>query len=176
MQDYLEACRIVAAHGVRGEMKAEIYCDDAAFLAKNKTLYWDKTGTQPVTVLGVRSQGALALVRLQGVDDMDTARALRGKTLYMAHDAVKLPKGRYFIQDIIGCTVVDADTGVEYGKVKSIDHPAAQDIYTVVNEVGEEYMFPAVPAFLKQLDPEHGLVKVTPIPGMFGDAVNGDAE
>ena len=41
MQDYLEICRIVATHGVRGEMKAELYCDSAAFLAKAKTLYWD---------------------------------------------------------------------------------------------------------------------------------------
>lgn len=176
MQDYLEACRIVAAHGVRGEVKAELCCDSVAFLAKNKTLYWDSEGRQPVAVLGVRAQEPLALVRLAGVEDMDSARALRGKMLYMARGAVKLPKGRYFIQDIIGCTVADAETGAEYGKVKSITHPAAQDIYTVVNARGEEYMFPAVPEFLKKLEPEQGRVLVSPIPGMFGDAVNGDRE
>lgn len=176
MRDYLEACRIVATHGVRGEMKAELLCDSVSFLAKNKTLYWDEGGNRPVAVLGVRAQEPLALIRLEGVTDMDAARALRGKVLYMAHDAVKLPKGRYFIQDIIGCAVVDADTGVEYGKVKSITHPGAQDIYTVVDAQGNEYMFPAVPEFLKKLDPENGRVVVAPIPGMFGDAVNGDAE
>ena len=82
----------------------------------------------------------------------------------------------YFIQDIIGCTVVDAETGREYGKVKDITHPGAQDIYTVVDEAGGEYMFPAVPEFLKQLDPENGIVRISPIPGMFDEAVNGDME
>ena len=176
MQDYLEICRIVATHGVRGEMKAELYCDSAAFLAKAKTLYWDAQGQRPVNVRGVRAQGNLALITLEGVEDMDAARAARGKTLYMAHDAVKLPKGRYFIQDIIGCTVVDAETGRECGKVKDITHPGAQDIYTVVDEAGGEHMFPAVPEFLKQLDPENGIVRISPIPGIFDEAVNGDME
>lgn len=176
MQDYLEVCRIVATHGVRGEMKAELYCDSAAFLAKAKTLYWDDQGQRPVKIRGVRAQGNLALIALEGVEDMDTARAARGKILYMAHDAVKLPKGRYFIKDIIGCTVLDAETGREYGKVKDITHPGAQDIYTVVDETGKEYMFPAVPEFLKEIDVANGVVRICPIPGMFEEAVNGDKE
>ena len=33
---------------------------------------------------------------------------------------VKLPEGRYFVQDIVGCTVKDADTGVEYGVITAV--------------------------------------------------------
>ena len=176
MQDYLEACRIVSTHGVRGEMKAELCCDSAAFLAKIKTLYWDAQGQRPVQVRSVRAQGSLVLITLDGVQDMEAARAACGKILYMAHDAVKLPKGRYFIQDIIGCTVLDAETGREYGKVKDITHPGAQDIYTIKDAAGGEHMIPAVPEFLKQIDPAAGIVRISPIPGMFDEAVNGDKE
>ena len=39
MQNYLPACKIVATHGVRGEMRALPLCDGAAFLVKFKRLY-----------------------------------------------------------------------------------------------------------------------------------------
>ena len=37
------------------------------------------------------------------------------------------------MQDIVGCTVKDADTGVEYGVITAVEHPAAIDVYTVEN-------------------------------------------
>lgn len=176
MQDYLEICRIVAAHGVRGEMKAELYCDSTEFLAKVRILYWDAQGQCPVKLQSVRAQGNLALIKLEGIVDMEAARAVRGKVLFMSHDAVQLPAGRHYIQDIIGCSVVDADTGRKYGVVIEIQHPGAQDVYTVEDAQGKKYMFPGVSEFLKEVDPEHGVVKVSPIPGMFDDAINGDKE
>ena len=35
MQQYLEAGRVVTTHGVRGEMKMELWCDGVAFLKKS---------------------------------------------------------------------------------------------------------------------------------------------
>ena len=68
----------------------------------------------------------------------------------------------------------DADTGEVYGKVTDVSHPGANDVYTVKNDAGEEFLFPAVPAFLDKLDPEAGLVLVRPIPGIFTPQRNGD--
>ena len=34
MQKYLEAGKVVTTHGVRGEMKLELWCDGVAFLKK----------------------------------------------------------------------------------------------------------------------------------------------
>ena len=34
MQQYLEAGKVVTTHGVRGEMKLELWCDGVAFLKK----------------------------------------------------------------------------------------------------------------------------------------------
>ena len=75
MQNYLPACKIVSTHGVRGEMKALSLCDGAAFLAKFKRLFARADGTGEVRVLGVRAQGNVILLRLEGVADMDAARA-----------------------------------------------------------------------------------------------------
>ena len=131
MQNYLPACKIVSTHGVRGEMKALPLCDGAQFLAKFKRLY-------------AAAQGNMLLVKLAGVEDMDAARAQVGKTYYFAKADAKLPEGRYFIDDLIGCTVLHADNGRTLGIVAKVDHPGVQDIYIVRDAAGEEHWIPAV--------------------------------
>jgi 16S rRNA processing protein RimM len=176
MQNYLPACKIVSTHGVRGEMKALPLCDGAAFLAKFKRLFTSADGAGETRVLGVRAQGNVILLRLDGVTDMDAARAQVGRTYYLAKADAKLPRGRYFIDDLLGCDVVDADTDRIYGQLTNVDRPAAQDIYTVTDGAGEEHMLPAVPEFVKKIDIDARKIFVTPIEGMFTDAVNGDED
>lgn len=176
MQNYLPACKIVSTHGVRGEMKALPLCDGAAFLAKFKRLFTSADGAGETRVLGVCAQGNVILLRLDGVTDMDAARAQVGRTYYLAKADAKLPRGRYFIDDLLGCDVVDADTGRVYGQLTNVDRPAAQDIYTVTDGAGEEHMLPAVPEFVKKIDIDARKIFVTPIEGMFTDAVNGDED
>ena len=176
MQNYLPACKIVSTHGVRGEMKALPLCDGVQFLAKFKRLYAAANGSGEVALRGVRAQGNMLLVKLAGVEDMDAARAQVGKTYYFAKADAKLPEGRYFIDDLIGCTVLHADDGRTLGTVAKVDHPGAQDIYTVKSPSGKEYMFPGVDAFLKERNPPEGYILVTPIPGLLDDDFDSERE
>ena len=176
MQTYLPACKIVTTHGVRGEMKALPLCDGAAFLSKFKRLYKTAEGSGETPLLGVRAQGNMLLVRLGGIEDMDAARAQVGHTWYFAKADVRLPEGRYFIDDLLGCRVLDAETGAVYGAITAVEHPAAHDVYTVTDAAGIEHLFPAVEEFLDRVDLDGRAVYVRPIPGMFTEAVNGDEE
>ena len=63
-----------------------------------------------------------------------------------------------------------------YGVVTSVDHPGAQDIYTVKAPNGKEYMFPGVDAFLKERNPPEGYLLVTPIPGLLDDDFDSERE
>ena len=148
MQTYLPACKIVTTHGVRGEMKALPLCDGAAFLSKFKRLYKTAEGSGETPLLGVRAQGNMLLVRLGG----------------------------YFIDDLLGCRVLDAETGAVYGAITAVEPPAAHDVYTVTDAAGIEHLFPAVEEFLDRVDLDGRAVYVRPIPGMFTEAVNGDEE
>ena len=113
------------------------------------------TKTQDVDAT-LRQISALAaagcdIVRL-AVPDMDAARAQVGRVYYLAKADARLPKGRFFIDDLLDCEVVDAETGRVYGRLTNVDRPAAQDIYTVTDTAGEEHMLPAVPEFVKNID------------------------
>ncbi len=164
---YLEVGEIVTTHGVTGECKVYPWCDSAALFGKLKRLYWDAAGARSVRVLGVKYIKEMAVLRLEGVEAVEDARRLVGRVLYAARGDIRLPRGRYFVQDIIGCTVTDADTGAVYGVVTNVSHPANCDIYEIKTPNGESVLFPAVPEFLGEVDVEHEHITVRPIEGMF---------
>ena len=176
MQQYLEAGKVVTTHGVRGEMKLELWCDGVDFLKKTGRLYASAKGGKCYNITSIRPQGQMALLQLEGVNDMDAARAQVGKTYYFAKADAKLPEGRYFIDDLIGCTVLHADDGRTLGIVAKVDHPGVQDIYIVRDAAGEEHWIPAVPEFVVDVDIAARTVKMRPIAGMFDEPVNGDEE
>mgnify|MGYP000028042491 FL=1 len=176
MQQYLEAGKVVTTHGVRGEMKLELWCDGVDFLKKTGRLYASAKGGKCYNITSIRPQGQMALLQLEGVNDMDAARAQVGRVYYLAKADARLPKGRFFIDDLLDCEVVDAETGRVYGRLTNVDRPAAQDIYTVTDTAGGEHMLPAVPEFVKNIDIEARKILVTPIEGMFTEAVNGDED
>lgn len=43
----------------------------------------------------------------------------------------KLPEGRTYIQDLLGCLVIDADSGAEYGTIADVQNYGSCDIYDV---------------------------------------------
>ena len=124
MQKYLEAGKVVTTHGVRGEMKLELWCDGVAFLKKVGRLYTTPQGGRCYKITSIRPQGQMALLQLEGVSDMDAARALRGQVFYFDRDDATLPAGKWYVADLIGCEVRDADTGKVYGVVTAWTTPA----------------------------------------------------
>ena len=61
MQQYLAAGTVVTTHGVRGEMKLELWCDGVDFLKKAGRLYPSAQGGNAYKINGVRPQGQVAL-------------------------------------------------------------------------------------------------------------------
>ena len=101
---------------------------------------------------------------------MEEADALRGRILYLDRADVKLPKGRYFVQDMIGLTVMDADTGKRYGSLTEVMPTGANDVYQVTGEDKVNYLVPAIPDVIVDVDIDGGTLKIRPIRGIFDDA------
>ena len=97
MQKYLEAGKVVTTHGVRGEMKLELWCDGVDFLKKTGRLYASAKGGKCYNITSIRPQGQMALLQLEGVSDMDAARALRGQVFYFDRNDATLPAGRWYV-------------------------------------------------------------------------------
>ena len=74
-----------------------------------------------------------------------------------------------FIEDLIGCTVVNDQTGEEIGTVKAVDNFGASDVYTIETSDGREVMFPAVDEFLVNTDIDKKEIRIKVIEGMFSE-------
>ena len=64
-------------------------------------------------------------------------------------NAIKLPEGRYFISDLIGCEVTDTD-GKAYGKLTDVLETGANDVYVIKGE--KTRMVPALKKLLNTVD------------------------
>ncbi len=164
---YLEAGEIVGTHGVRGEVRVYPACDSPAVLAGLKKLYFDE-GARMVRIKA-RAHKALALIELEGVDTMEAAAALRGTTLYLDRNDLKLPRGTYFIADLIGLSVVDDDTGERYGECTDVSQTGSNDVYHMRTTDGREVLIPAIPSVIRRVDIDGGEIRIFPMLGLFDD-------
>ncbi len=164
---YLEVGQIVGTHGVRGEVRVQPWCDSPQQFAAFHKLYWDAAGTRPVRVKG-RAHKNVALVQLDGVDTVEAAAALRGRLLYVARRDLRLPTGRYLVQDLIGLAVVDADTGVTYGRLTDVSQTGANPVYHMATERGE-VLIPAIPEVVVGIDLTAEVVRLRPMKGLLDE-------
>ena len=91
-KQFLELGEIVGTHGVRGEVRFNPWCDTPDFVTKFKTLYFDSKGEKSVAVLSSRVHGNVVLLKLDGVDTMEKAQALKTKILYIDKADYILPE------------------------------------------------------------------------------------
>lgn len=165
---FLEAGQIVGTHGVRGEVRVQPWCDSPEVFAPLKTLYWDAAGTQPVRVKS-RVHKNLALAKIEGVDTVQDAALLRGRILYLDRRDLDLGD-RYFIQDLVGLAVVDAESGTVYGELTDVSNTGANDIYHMRTPDGKEILIPVIPDIIRQVDIDGGRIAICPMKGLFDDA------
>ncbi|MBR1455701.1 MAG: 16S rRNA processing protein RimM [Oscillospiraceae bacterium] len=159
-QQYIEAGRIVNTHGVAGEVKIEVWLDSPQFMKRFRRLYIDGS---PRAVLSARVHKSFLLCALEGVNDVNAAMALKGRTVYIDRADAHLPAGTYFLQDIIGSRVVD-EQGRALGVLTEVLERPASNIYVVKGET--EHLIPAIPEFVMSTDLERGVITVRLIEGM----------
>lgn len=159
-KQYIEAGRIVNTHGVAGEVKIEVWLDSPQFLKSFKRCFIDR---REVKLLSARVHKGFLIVKLEGVEDVNAAMALKGRTVFIDRADARLPKGAFFLQDIIGASVVD-ESGSEIGKLADVMETPASNVYVVKGE--REHLIPAVPEFILSTDADNGIITVHLIEGM----------
>ena len=159
-EKFIEAGEIVNTHGVRGEVKIMPWTDTPEFLKAIKTLYIDGAA---VRVLSSRIHKGALLASIEGIGNVNDAMRLKGKRVFIDRDDAALPEGRFFIQDIIGASVV-TESGESVGTLTEVIDAPAGMIYVVRGET--EHLIPAVPEFVLHTDADNGVITVRLIEGM----------
>ena len=157
---FIEAGEIVTTHGVRGEMKVLPWVDSPEVLCEFDRVRIDG---KEYEVESCRIQKSCNLLKVKGVDTMEAAQAMRGKTVELYREDID--DEVIFAAELIGMEVrCDGNT---VGKITEVlDYPGNK-VYVVKGE--REYMIPAVSAFVLDTDMENNLMQVRLIEGMATD-------
>ena len=163
---YLECGKIINTHGIRGGLKLESWCDTPADLASLKKVYL-QTGSDYKQYKVKKSSifKQFVLLELDGINDIDAAMILRGKTVFADRDDIAIDEDAFFIADIIGLPVIDIESGEAIGTLSDVLNLGASDLYEINTKSGKK-LIPAVPEFIKEIDLEKGIF-VSLIEGML---------
>lgn len=168
---YLEVGQIVGTHGIAGEMRVQPWCDSPDFLTKFKTLYTDKNGENAVKVKSSRVHKNIVLIKFPDITTIEQAERMRGKVLYISRKDANIPDGEWFIQELIGCTVFDADTGKEYGVLSDVSKTGANDVWHIEKD-GKEHLLPAINDIIANVDVKNEKIEIRSIiKGIFDDEI-----
>lgn len=163
---YIECAKIINTHGCFGGIKLESWCNTPEILASLKKIYL-RNGADYVEskVQKASVYKQFVIMNLDNVKSMDEALAIKDRVVYALREDFDLEDGEFFITDLNGLDVIDAESGRIYGKLSEVVNRGASDIYVVNTPTGEK-MIPAVPEFIDSIDLNKGIY-VTPIEGMF---------
>jgi len=167
LKEFLETGKIVNIHGLRGDVKILPWSDDAEFICEFDTLYCGKD-RQAFEIENARVHKNTVLVKFKGIDTPEAANKLRNSIVYIDRDDIELEEGTYFIADLIGLTVKDADTEEIYGTVKDVFQTGANDVYEIEKD-GKTLYVPAIPDVIINTDIENKLLLIRPLEGLFDE-------
>ena len=157
---FVEAGEIVTTHGVRGEMKVLPWVDSPEVLCEFDRVRIDG---REYEIESCRIQKSCNLLKVKGVDTMEAAQAMRGKTVELYREDID--DDVIFAAELIGVEVYS--DGISIGKiVEVLDYPG-NSVYVVRGE--HEYMIPAVNHFVLSTDVEANRMEVRLIEGMRSD-------
>jgi 16S rRNA processing protein RimM len=120
----------------------------------------------PFQVEGARVHKGQILLKVRGVDSPEAVEALKNCwVLVPIEKAKKLPRGAYYLYQIVGLDVYDT-TRRHIGKIEDVLTLTANDVYVVrgpgVTDVTGELLVPAIKAVVKRVEMKRGRIVIAP--------------
>ena len=158
IMDYISIGQIVNTHGIKGELKIYPLTDDMKRYRKLEYVYIDG---QKWTVVWCKLQPTTVILKLENLDKVEDAAMLKNKYLEVERsNAIKLPEGRYFVADIIGCMVSDTN-GAELGKIDDVIFTGSNEVYWIKGD--KELLIPALKSVVLNMDVANKKIVIRPV-------------
>lgn len=163
---------IVGAHGVKGTFRIHPLTDYPERFFEMKKLYIEKPGKpsrelEISKISGHEGKGQI-LVSAVGITDRDRAADLSGYLITVApEERVELPEGEYWIDSLIGMSVIDAESEEHLGKIEDVLSTGSSDLYQVRTPGGEMKIIPAIADVVREIDTDAGVMRVFLLEGLW---------
>lgn len=133
-------------------------------------LYADASAEAPFRLLHVaraRIDGKGNVILESDITDRTSAEKLSGALIFIdKEDRVSLPSGSFWVDDLLGLTVV-TESGERLGVVDDYMSGGANELYVVRDSEGKLHYIPAVEEFIKKIDILLSTITVSLIDGLW---------
>jgi 16S rRNA processing protein RimM len=154
--------RVVKPQGRRGEVVVEPLSDRPDRFPTLRRVWLPVTAREarPLSVVSCWPHKGRFVLKLEGVDRIEAAEALRGAELCIGEEELaSLPAGSYYHHQLRGLRVVSA--AAELGVVTDILETGAGAAVLVVRGASGECLVPLASSFVRRVDLELGCIEVT---------------
>lgn len=166
---YLEVGKIVATHGIKGELKVSLTTSfPFERFQKGNVLYlYDDNNYQEIIIDSFRLHKEMGLVTFNNLVNINDVLKYVGKTIYVDKDTLEdLDDDNFYYDDLIGLKV-KTTKDIEIGEVKDILEVPQGAILIIGKTMGEEALVPFVSEFIKDVDLKDGFITIEPIEGLI---------
>lgn len=169
MKDLFIVAEILRAHGRRGNVVVRPLTDNLETLINAARVYLGLEASEPVSVQNIRLHKGNPLLKLEGIDDMDGALALKGVVVCLPREElIPLEEGEYFLHDLVGLTLLD-HLGNEVGPVERIVETGGPPVLAGPGPGGKEFMVPFASGTIEEVDLDGGTIRLVDLPGLIAD-------
>ncbi|MCK4906082.1 MAG: 16S rRNA processing protein RimM [Spirochaetes bacterium] len=153
---------IAKPHGIKGEVKARLYTDNAAFY-ENKECFFVFDGTRYKSLETEYSKIFKdgLIVKIKGCDTRSEAESYANEKLYVKKTELeKLKEDEYYFNDLIGLEV-RMKGGKKIGKVEYVFNSGATDIFEIqLDSENKTLNIPYIEQVVSVIDLEKGYLEV----------------
>ena len=161
-EGYVQVGVVAGAHGLLGQIRIAPSTDNAERFRSGSVVYIRE---RPYTVRAAVASRQHLLVRLEGVESADAARALAQAPVEVpAAEVPPLPEGSYYHFQVLDMAVYDV-AGAYLGRLEEVLSTGANDVYLVRGEE-TELLVPALEGVVVAVDVQGRRMTVDPPPGL----------
>jgi 16S rRNA processing protein RimM len=165
----LEIGAVTRAHGLRGDVRVRLHWSGSDTLEGVRVVLLRSGASQSTREFSVHSarrspQGLI--LKLDGVDDRDSAEALRGSLVSVPREFLpQLDEGEYYLSDLVDAEV--RCEGEVIGVVESIRLHPSVDCLVILTGTGKRVEQPVVSHWLESVDVDAGVVLLSSRDGLI---------
>jgi 16S rRNA processing protein RimM len=151
MVEFFEIGYINNTHGLKGDVKVRSFMsDEKRFEKLGKILIDVKNTLKEYEIETVRYQSDNVILKIKGVDDIDTAEKLKNCYIKIPRaEAEELEENEFYIADLIGSEVYANEL---IGILDDVYSAGGSDVYVIKRSNKKELLLPAIESVIKKID------------------------
>lgn len=163
--EYIILGKAINTHGVKGEIKVELYTDfkEERFKTDSK-IYFGEDYIEE-TVKSFRMHNGFMLLTLKDKEDINLIEKYKGYIIYKSKEDIKPLEDGYYFRDLIGLDVWQ--NGKKVGYIKYLEEGTKNNYMRVIKEDKKEVLVPFLPVFIKNVDLDNKKVEIVEMEGLL---------